>query len=174
MPSTVSWPEVGGATAHPTGATLALGDPSVSLNVPQRRLSYHWQQRALILAPWAAGWLALVPVAAACAAIEFEQDSGTRSAPLHHRGSTALAFCLTVFVPESRAVPPFRSKREVHLEGIGVAVMWPWVVAVWPGDDQLRRRIYTFPEGVAVSLQRLHLNISVCKYFLNPKIRHSK
>ena len=27
-----SWPEMGGATAHQTGATLALGDPSVSLN----------------------------------------------------------------------------------------------------------------------------------------------
>ena len=27
-----SWPEMGSATAHPTGATLALGDPSVSLN----------------------------------------------------------------------------------------------------------------------------------------------
>ena len=25
-------PEMGGATAHPTGATLDLGDPSVSLN----------------------------------------------------------------------------------------------------------------------------------------------
>ena len=27
-----SWLEMGSATAHPTGATLALGDPSVSLN----------------------------------------------------------------------------------------------------------------------------------------------
>ena len=27
-----SWPEMGSATVHPTGATLALGDPSVSLN----------------------------------------------------------------------------------------------------------------------------------------------
>ena len=32
MPSMESWPEMGSATAHPTGATLALGDPSVSLN----------------------------------------------------------------------------------------------------------------------------------------------
>ena len=135
MPSTVSWPEMGGTTAHPTGATLALGDPSVSLNAPQRNLSYHRQRGALILAPWAAVRLVLVPVAAACAAIEFGQDSGTRSAPLHHRGSTTLAFCLTVFVPESRAVPPFRSKREVHLEGTGGPVVWPWVVAVWPGGE---------------------------------------
>ena len=32
MPSMESRPEMGGATVHPTGATLALGDPSVSLN----------------------------------------------------------------------------------------------------------------------------------------------
>ena len=32
IPSMESWPEMGSATAHPTGATLALGDPSVSLN----------------------------------------------------------------------------------------------------------------------------------------------
>ena len=32
MPSMESWPEMGSATAHPTGVTLALGDPSVSLN----------------------------------------------------------------------------------------------------------------------------------------------
>ena len=32
MPSMESWPEMGSATAHPTGVTLALGDLSVSLN----------------------------------------------------------------------------------------------------------------------------------------------
>ena len=132
MPSTVSWPEMGGATAHPTGATLALGDPSVSLNVPQRSLGYHRQQGVLILAPLVSVWLALVPVAAACAATEFGQDSGMRSAPLHHRGSTAVAFCLTVSVPESREVPQFHNKRKVHLGDMGVVVLWPGVVAVWP------------------------------------------
>ena len=89
MPSIVSWPEMGGATAHPTGATLALGDPSVSLNAPQRSLSCHRLQGVPILAPWAAVWLALVLVAAAGAVTEFGQDSGMRSAPLHRRGSTA-------------------------------------------------------------------------------------
>ena len=132
MPSTVSWPEMGGATAHPTGATLALGDPSVSLNAPQRSLGYHRRQGVLVLAPWVAVWLVLVPVAAAGAATEFGQDSGMRSAPLHHRGSTAVAFCLTVSVPESREVLQFHNKREVHLGGMGVVVPWPWVVAVWP------------------------------------------
>ena len=89
MPSIVSWPEMGGATAHPTGATLALGDPSVSLNVPQRSLSCHRLQGVPIIFTWAAVWLALVLVAAAGAATEFGQDTGMRSAPLHHRGSTA-------------------------------------------------------------------------------------
>ena len=32
MPSRLSWPVVGGPTAHPTGVTLASGDPSNSLN----------------------------------------------------------------------------------------------------------------------------------------------
>ena len=33
MPSRLSWPEMGGPTAHPTGVTLASGDPSNSLTV---------------------------------------------------------------------------------------------------------------------------------------------
>ena len=123
---------MGGATAHPTGATLTFGDPSVSLNAPQRSLSYHGLQGVPILAPWAAIWLALVPVATEDAATEFGQDSGTRSAPLRHRGSTAEALCLTVSVPKSREVLHPRNRREASLEGIGVVVLWPWLVAVWP------------------------------------------
>ena len=33
MPSSLSWPVMGGPTAHPTGVTLASGDPSNSLTV---------------------------------------------------------------------------------------------------------------------------------------------
>ena len=40
MPSTVNWPEMGGPTAHPIGATLALGDPPRSLNKPEESLGY--------------------------------------------------------------------------------------------------------------------------------------
>ena len=40
MPSIVSWPEMGGPTAHPIGATLALGDPPKSLNAPEESLGY--------------------------------------------------------------------------------------------------------------------------------------
>ena len=58
IPSIVSWPEMGGATAHPTGATLALGDPSVSLNAPQRSWSCHRPQGVPTLAPgWPSGLL---------------------------------------------------------------------------------------------------------------------
>ena len=34
MPSRVNWPVMGGPTAHPTGVTLASGDPPNSLNAP--------------------------------------------------------------------------------------------------------------------------------------------
>ena len=33
MPSRLSWPVMGGPTSHPTGVTLATGDPSNSLTV---------------------------------------------------------------------------------------------------------------------------------------------
>ena len=51
MPSTVSWPEMGGPTAHPTGATLALGDPPRSLNAPGECLGYLLGRGVLPLAP---------------------------------------------------------------------------------------------------------------------------
>ena len=40
MPSNVSWPVMGGPTAHPTGATLALGEPPKSLNASGESLGY--------------------------------------------------------------------------------------------------------------------------------------
>ena len=41
MPSRVSWPVMGGPTAHTTGVTLALGDPSSSLNAHEGRFGRH-------------------------------------------------------------------------------------------------------------------------------------
>ena len=79
-----SWPEMGSATAHPTGATLALGDPSVSLNA---------MEGALILGRKAAVWLALGLVVLTSVATACGQDSGRQNAPLHHRGSIAPAAC---------------------------------------------------------------------------------
>ena len=134
MPSTVSWPEMGGPTAHPTGATLALGDPPKSLNVLGRGQGYHLLQGVPGFAPWVAFWLVPAPVAAAGAATEFGQGSGTQSGLPRHRGSTAGAFCLTaVSVPESmELLLPHSQNTEDGLGDMGVVVPWPWVVAVWP------------------------------------------
>ena len=46
MPSRVSWPVMGGPTAHPTGVTLALGDPPRSLNAPGGSLDCFLPQEA--------------------------------------------------------------------------------------------------------------------------------
>ena len=66
-PSMQSRPEMGGATAHPTGATLALGDPPVSLNAMGRLESYHSPVAVLILGLVGAFWL--VPALAGAAAV---------------------------------------------------------------------------------------------------------
>ena len=87
-------PEMGGATAHPTGATLALGDPSVSLNALGGLESGHRQEVTPILDLRVVGaWLALGHVAGASAATGCEQDNDRQSAPPHHRGSTAPTAC---------------------------------------------------------------------------------
>ena len=59
MPSTVSWPEMDDPTAHPTGATLALGDPPQSLNAPEEGLGYHLGWGAPGFVPWVGLWLFL-------------------------------------------------------------------------------------------------------------------
>ena len=52
MPSIVSWPEMGGPTAHPIGATLALGGPPKSLNAPEERPGYRLGWGAPGFVPW--------------------------------------------------------------------------------------------------------------------------
>ena len=73
-----------------------------------------------------------VPVAAACAATEFGQGSGTQSGLPRHRGSTAVAFCPTaISVPESMELIRLHNQNtEEDLGYMGVVVPWPWVVAV--------------------------------------------
>ena len=46
MPSRANWPVMGGPTAHPTGVTLASGDPPNSLNAPGGALIalIYWRQ----------------------------------------------------------------------------------------------------------------------------------
>ena len=90
MPSIWSRPEMGGATAHPTGATLASGDPPVSLNAMGEFESCHSPVEALRPGLVEAFWpvLASASVATGCG-----QGSDRQSAPLRHRGSTLLAVC---------------------------------------------------------------------------------
>ena len=133
MPSTVSWPEMGGPTAHPTGATLALGDPPKSLNAPERGRGYHLLQGAPGFVPWVALWCFPAPVAAACAAIGYGQGSDMQSGPPRRRGSTAVAFYLTAaFAHESMDPLLYTQNMEDGLCYMGMAVPWPRVVAVWP------------------------------------------
>ena len=133
MPSTVSWPEMGGPTVHPTGATLALGDPLKSLNAPERGRGYHLLRGAPGLVPWVALWRFPAPVAAACAAIGYEQGSDMQSGPPSRRGSTAEASYRTaVFAHENMDPLLHTQNMEDGLCYMGVAVLWPGVVAVWP------------------------------------------
>ena len=74
---------MGGLTAHPTGVTLALGDPPNSLNAPGGSLGYFLEQEAREPAPLVA--LEQFPglaVAASVVAVS-EQDSDKRSGPPH-------------------------------------------------------------------------------------------
>ena len=81
---------MGGATAHPTGATLASGDPPVSLNAMGGLGSCHLLVGALTLGLVGAFLLAL---ASASVATACEQGSDKQSAPPHRRGSTLPAAC---------------------------------------------------------------------------------
>ena len=81
-------PEMGGATAHPTGATLALGDPSVSLNAWGGGLESGHQQEAIPVLDLreVGAWLALGHVAGASAVnflfIELDHYKDHTSAPV--------------------------------------------------------------------------------------------
>ena len=140
MPSTVSWPEMDGPTAHPTGATLALGDPPKSLNAPEGAfkcpwggLGYHLVRGALGFAPWLGLWRFPAIVAAACIAIGYGQGSDRQSGPPRRRGSTAEAFYLTAAFARKSMDPLLHSQNmEDGLCYMGVAVPLPRVVAVWP------------------------------------------
>ena len=87
MPSNVSWPVMGGPTAHPTGATLALGDPPRSLNASGKSLGYLPGQGAQGFVPWVGLERFPGPAAAAGTAVMYGQGSGRRSDPPHQRGN---------------------------------------------------------------------------------------
>ena len=87
MPSKVSWPVMGGPTAHPTGVTLALGDPPRSLNAPGGSLGYLPGRGVqgpvpLVVLAWFP-----VPVGVVSAAAMYGRGSCMQSSLPHHRGS---------------------------------------------------------------------------------------
>ena len=87
MPSKVSWPVMGCPTAHPTGVTLALGDPPRSLNAPGGSLGYLLGRGVQGPAPLVVLEWFPVPVGAVSAAAMYGRGSGMESDLPHHRGS---------------------------------------------------------------------------------------
>ena len=105
MPSNVSWPVMGGPTAHPTGATLALGDPPRSLNAPEESLGYLLRRGAPGFVPWVGLEQFPVPAVAASAAVWYGQGSDRRSDPPHHRGNIEEVSYLAAAAERENKVP---------------------------------------------------------------------
>ena len=137
MPSRVNWPVMGGPTTHPTGVTLALGDPLSSLNAPGGSLGYFREQGARGPAPLVAleRFLGLA-VAASVVAVS-ERDSDKRSGPPRRRGSIAGASCLAVCVEVENMGPlPRNWGMTGGQEGTEVIVPWLEVVAAWLAEQE--------------------------------------
>ena len=132
MPSRVSWPVMGGPTAHQTGVTLALGDPPNSLNAPGGSLGYFPEREAREPAPLAVlEWFPGLAVAAGVVAVS-ERDSDKRSGPPRRRGSITEASCLAVCVEVDNMGPLHRNQGMAgSQEGAEVVVQWLEVVAAW-------------------------------------------
>ena len=88
MPSRVSWPVMGGPTAHPTGVTLTSGDPPNSLNAHGWSFGRHLLWEAVprpVL--WEDREYYRSFVGAASVGGRSEPGNGTQSVPLLHRES---------------------------------------------------------------------------------------
>ena len=105
MPSNVSWPVMGGPTAHPTGATLALGDPPRSLNAPGESLGYLLRRGVPGFVPWVGLEQFPVPAVTANAAILYGQGSNRRSDHPYHRGNSEEVSYLAATVECGNKVP---------------------------------------------------------------------
>ena len=105
MPSNMSWPVMGGPTAHSTGATLALGDPPRSLNASGESLGYLLGRGAPGLVPGVGLEQCLVPAAAASAAIVYGQGSDRRSDPPRHIGNIEEVSYLAAAMERENKVP---------------------------------------------------------------------
>ena len=124
MPSNVSWSVMGGPTAHPTGSTLALGDPPRSLNASGESLGYLPRRGAPGFVPWVGLEQFPVPVAAASAAVMYGQGSDRRSDPPHHRGNTEEVSYLAAAVERENRVP-LRHNQSMESGQGGTGVVAP-------------------------------------------------
>ena len=111
MPSRVSWPVMGGPTAHRTGVTWALGDHPRSLNAPGGSLGCFLPQEArgpglLVGHEWFPGL-----VGATSAAAGSERGSDRQSDPPHRIGSSGET-CLTVGM-EAENMGPLPRNRDI-------------------------------------------------------------
>ena len=94
MPSRVSWPVMGGPTAHPTGVTLASGDPPNSLNAHAGSFGRHLLREAVpkpVL--WEDRERYLAFVGAASIGGRSEPGSVTQGGPFLHRESSKEVAC---------------------------------------------------------------------------------
>ena len=110
MPSIVSWPEMGGPTAHPTGTTLVLGDPPRSLNAPEESLGYLLGRGASGFVPWVGLEQFPVPVAVTGVAIWCGQGSDRLSDPPHHKGNIEEVSCLAAAFAHENRIPPHHNQ----------------------------------------------------------------
>ena len=89
MPSRVSWLVMGGPTAHPTGVTLASGDPPSSLNAHEGSFGrHHLREAALGLALLGDHERYRTLAGTVSAGGLSEPGSGTQSDPLPRIGSS--------------------------------------------------------------------------------------
>ena len=123
MPSNVSWPVMGGPTAHPTGATLALGDPPRSLNASGESLGYLPGWKAQGFVPWMGLEQFPVPAVTAGVAAMCGQGSDRRSDPPHHRGNIEEVSYLAADMERGNRVPlRHNQSMESGQGGTGVVV----------------------------------------------------
>ena len=98
MPSRFNWSVMGGPTAHPTGVTLALGDPSRCLNAPGGSTGCCLVQEAREPDLWVGHERFPGLAGATSAAAESERRSDRQSGLTHRIGSSVEASCLAVGV----------------------------------------------------------------------------
>ena len=121
MPSRFNWPVMGDPTAHPTGVTLALGDPPRSLNAPGGSPGCCLVQEAQEPDLWVGHEWFLGLAGATSAAAESERGSDRRSGLPHRIGSSFEASCLAVsVVAENMGLLP--RNRDTTGDQVGKAV----------------------------------------------------